>query len=312
VQSLRGGGATTTLATIAVALARSHRPDRLHLYVLDLGAGDLAPLAHLPHCGAYITGSEVERGTRLLRWLTAEMATRRSPVDGARCRPPTIVLAVDQVSAIGAADHAELWRDALRRLVAEGAAVDVHIVLSTDRAGALGHATDSLIAQRLLLRLAEPADYAMIGVRGVDPSALPPGRGFLAPSAQEVQVALPDRRGVAAAVEDLVRDGGRRTARPIGVLAADIPVASIKVSHEPHSPGWIVGVLDRTLDPAALALAPGEHALVTGPARSGKSNALAVLADAARRAGATVHLSAPPRSPLVGHRAFDDVLGADH
>jgi S-DNA-T family DNA segregation ATPase FtsK/SpoIIIE len=308
VHSLRGGGATTTLSTIAVALARAHAPSELYLYVLDLGPGDLAPLADLPHCGAYVTASETERGTRLLRWLDAEVGTRRDPARSERDDCPLVVLVVDQIGTIAAAEQGDAWREALRRLVADGAAVGVHVLLSTDRAGALGHATDALIEQRLLLRLAEPMDYAAIGRRGIDPSALPPGRGFLTPSGQEVQVAFPDRRGLAAAVSAIVRAGGERLAPPIGVLSSDIALSVVRTAAATSPPGWIIGLLDRTLLPAALVLAPGDHALVAGAARSGKSNALAVIAHEARRAGAHVHLLAPVRSPLHRHATFGATL----
>ena len=217
VQSLRGGGATTALSTIAIDLARSHAPDRLHLYVLDLGAGDLAPLATLPHCGAYIAGHETERTARLLRMLSDELHSRKASANGDRARRPVIVVLIDNVAALALSADAEQHRDALRQLIGDGAAVDIHLALSTDRAGALGHAIEGLIAQRVLLRLADAADYAMIGVRGVDPAHLPPGRGFLVPGATEIHIALPGDAGLPAAVAAVREVGAARRAADRGV-----------------------------------------------------------------------------------------------
>ncbi|MEO8695163.1 MAG: FtsK/SpoIIIE domain-containing protein [Acidimicrobiales bacterium] len=307
VQSLRGGGATTALATIALDVARCHAPDRAHLYVLDLGAGELAPLANLVHCGAYIAAHETERITRLLRLLTDELKSRKAATATDRAGRPMIVVIVDSVAVLAQAGEPDAHRDALRQLIGDGAAVDIHLALSTDRAGALGHATEGLIAQRVLLRMAEAADYSMIGVRGVDPSQLPPGRGFLAPGGTEIQVALPGRTGLAAAVAAIRRPGGPRSARPIAVLPDVVSLIDVVAEDKPTE-GWIVGMLDRTLGPAVLALAPGDHALIAGPARSGKSSTLALIARAAQRDGTVVHVLASSRSPLLHDRSLPDAL----
>ena len=299
VQSLRGGGATTALATIAIDLAHSHSSDRLHLYVLDLGAGELAPLAALPHCGAYIAGHETERSARLLRTLSDELHCRKANANG-RADRPIIVVVVDNVAALALAPDAEQHRDALRQLVADGPGVDIHFALSTDRAGALGHAIEGLIAQRVLLRMADTADYTMIGVRGVDPAHLSPGRGFFVPGGTEIQIALPGGAGLTAAVAAVGNTSAARSARPIALLPTAVSLrdvaAAAPVSSRPQ--GWIIGLLDRTLGPAVLALAPGDHALIAGPARSGKSSALSLLAHLAQREGNAVHVLASPRSPM--------------
>jgi S-DNA-T family DNA segregation ATPase FtsK/SpoIIIE len=307
VQSLRGGGATTALATIALDVARRHAPDRAHLYVLDLGAGELAPLADLPHCGAYIAAHETERIARLLRRLTDELRSRKAAAVNDRGDRQMIFVIVDSVPALAQSGEPDAHRDAMRQLIGDGAAVDIHLVLSTDRAGALGHAAEGLIAQRLLLRLAESADYSMVGVRGVDPAQLAPGRGFLAPGGTEIQVALPGGAGLAAAVAGIRRWSAARSARPIAVLPDIISLTDVPATNAPAE-GWIVGMLDRTLGPAVLALAPGDHALIAGPARSGKSSTLALIAHAAQRHGSVVHVLAESRSPLVHDRALPAAL----
>jgi S-DNA-T family DNA segregation ATPase FtsK/SpoIIIE len=71
-----GSGTTTALSTLAVSLARTHRADQVHLYVLDFGTGALAPLAELPHVGAFVGAGERERQVRLIRQLRAELERR--------------------------------------------------------------------------------------------------------------------------------------------------------------------------------------------------------------------------------------------
>ncbi|HEX9529920.1 MAG TPA: FtsK/SpoIIIE domain-containing protein, partial [Acidimicrobiales bacterium] len=59
-----------------------------------------------------------------------------------------------------------------------------------------------------------------------------------------------------------------------------------------------VGIGDRHLAPACVRLGDGEHLLVAGPARSGKSSVLVHLASKAAEAGLMVSAAAPRRSPL--------------
>ncbi len=61
---------------------------------------------------------------------------------------------------------------------------------------------------------------------------------------------------------------------------------------------------------AGLVVYEGEHALVTGPARSGKSTALLTVAAASRVAGPDVSVIAVvgPRSPLAGDASIDEVV----
>ncbi|MGH9259518.1 MAG: FtsK/SpoIIIE domain-containing protein, partial [Acidimicrobiales bacterium] len=75
---------------------------------------------------------------------------------------------------------------------------------------------------------------------------------------------------------------------------------------------WLVpvGVAERTRAAAGLVVYQGEHALVAGPARSGKSTTLLTI-DAACRASRpdiTVAAVAGPRSPLHDDPLVDEVV----
>ena len=65
------------------------------------------------------------------------------------------------------------------------------------------------------------------------------------------------------------------------------------------------------LGPGWLVVYDGEHALVAGPARSGKSSTLLALAETVRRSRPDVRtvVIAGPRSPLPGRDVFDHQLG---
>ena len=90
-----GSGTTTALSTLALALAQTSDPARLHLYVMDFGAGELGALAQLPHVGAVIGAAEHERQRRLLRRLRGELGVRRAMDPAARGAAPRIVVLLD-------------------------------------------------------------------------------------------------------------------------------------------------------------------------------------------------------------------------
>ena len=190
---LVGSGTTTTLASIALSLAAGASPDDLHLYALDFGAGALSPLTGLPHTGAVITATEGERQRRLVRMLRGELDRRREL--GAAWRDePRVVLLVDGFSALRAEyDQPALqWvQDELARVVAEGPALGILTVITVDRTGAIPTALSATVSQKWLFRLADPYDYAMFGVKFRSPSALPPGRCFLADSGQLIHIGRP-------------------------------------------------------------------------------------------------------------------------
>lgn len=69
-------GRSTVLRTVAAVLAERCGPADVHLYVLDQGNRALAPVAAMPHCGAYADGEDLERTQRILSYLESEVARR--------------------------------------------------------------------------------------------------------------------------------------------------------------------------------------------------------------------------------------------
>ena len=135
---------------------------------------------------------------------------------------------------------------------------------------------------------------------------------------QVVQIARP-RAGVAAAAADIAADAPIPTRRPppVETLPHRVLVASLgdegdddgaRLSARP----WRipVGLAEETMAPAHLVAYDGEHALVTGPARSGRTTALLTVAAACRlaRPDVTVLAVAGPRSGLTTDPLVDAVV----
>ena len=314
-----GSGGTTLLTTLALSLARRHGADDVHLYGLDFGARELEALAPLPHVGAIVTAAERERQTRLVRYLRDELARRRQAGLASVGEEPMLVLLIDGWSAL-AAEYNDVAGgpalEALQRIVADGPEVRIYTIITADRPNAVPASVASSIRQRLALRLADASAYTLFGIRSTAVPEMLPGRALVGGTGQVVQIARP-AGGVAAAVASIVAatplPAPARAPRPIRTLGNDIRLADLgDAAAALGARPWTipVGIAEETLSPASLVVYQGEHALVAGPARSGKTTALLTVAAVCRvaRPDLTVLAVAGPRSALSYDDLVDEVI----
>jgi DNA segregation ATPase FtsK/SpoIIIE, S-DNA-T family len=314
-----GSGKTTLLRTLAVAAGFTVDGGPCHVYGLDFGARGLAMLEDLPHVGSIVAGADHERVRRLitlLRDLVDERALRYSAVDAGTIaeyrrvahapREPRVLLLVDNVAALRQAyelPHAALF-DTLIGVANDGRPVGVHVLLSADRSVAVPSALASAVQTRVVLRMADAGDYALMGeATDVLDASSPPGRGLL--RGAELQVAMlgsrPDVGSQAAVVRQfaaVLRDAGVPAAPPIRRLDEHIPLSSLPARDDAGRP--VLGRSSEAFEP--MAFEPRGTFVVTGPAGSGRTTAVHTIAAALRRWDPSValhHLSART-SPLAG------------
>jgi S-DNA-T family DNA segregation ATPase FtsK/SpoIIIE len=286
LMGIPGSGTSTTLASIALALADAHPPEELDILCLDVGSRGLAPLADLPQTAGYVGAGlgEKEQQARFLRHLDAELRRRReSPVPHRK----TVVL-IDGLAALR--DDFQDYEvqhllDSLYRAYADGPGVGLHFAIATTRAKAVPPAMDEVTTQRWVYRLADSYDYSALGITGKSVPAAVPGRCVDVVSQLQMQIATPDD-GLAAAVAQVRARWGHSGAKPgvIGALPASAPASQFAgladFSAEPHR--IPAGIREDTLEPAFLELFEGEHILIAGPARSGKSTLLLGIVETVR------------------------------
>jgi S-DNA-T family DNA segregation ATPase FtsK/SpoIIIE len=138
----------------------------------------------------------------------------------------------------------------------------------------------------------------------------------MAHNALQIQVGQPTPTLSAAVAAVAARHPA--AARPearIGVLPERVSFASLRAVSDLSGEPWRIpfGIRESDLRVAELVLYEGEHALVAGPARSGKSSALLTIAQSLRDgAGQRVHLAATGgrRSPLRECPALDRFASA--
>ncbi|QIK62945.1 FHA domain-containing protein [Leucobacter viscericola] len=283
---IAGSGTSTTLASIALSVAATKAPDEVDILCLDVGSRGLASLAGLPHTVAYVGSGPgaKEQQARFLRHLTGELARRRETNGPHR---PTIIL-IDGFAAMR--DELQDFEgqqllDSFYRVYADGPAFGMHFAVTTTRAKSVPSAMDEVTTQRWVFRLADVFDYSNFGVKGKDIPATIAGRCVDATTLLQMHIATAPQ-GMEVAVQEAKSRWAGAAAKadvigslPDNVLASSL-VAALDLTGEPLR--FPIGVREDTLTAGLVELYEGEHALIAGPARSGKSTLLLALAEVLR------------------------------
>lgn len=329
-------GRTTTARTIAMACAASAM-----VYVVD-STGALADLQRYPHVGAVVPCQDLERSNRLLDLLT-EIVTRRRRAPGSAPAPAAlpaaatatadgdanadgdvpVVLLLDGWEAVAEAWAPTRLQERLVGLLRDGPAVRVLAAITGGRS-LLTTGVAAVVPNRLLLRLADPVEATLAGVRPRDvPTEQPPGRALQVSAGEgvhHIQIALPPpgpidgQRSLSARpvpalpsqilARDLVHlhpdpakiknggvvEVGPSTSNP----SAPSSVAPSRVAPSPTAPSPVaVGAVafDRLAALAVPVSPPG--LLVVGGPGSGRSSALQTICAAVRGCGRCVVVLSP-------------------
>ncbi len=319
---LGGPKAATTAAmtTAAVAEALSATADDLHILGVDLDGSGLRPLACLPHAGETIAVRDESHGRRILQHLATEASLRRALISDAGVgaieeldaaqRPPRLLLLVagaDRLLARSDEGQSPLL-EPLRQLLNELPGTGIGVWL-----GGLPQLADSRIGSAADRRYV----FALPG--GITPMAYGVAREFegaLGPAGRAVDVGTgrllqfarlspnpADAAGVIASLAaGLKRVHWTPRRRPRQFPVVTWPLAASALHGQPPPRGMLapllVGVDPTSAEPRWLdAAEDGPVLAVTGPARSGRSSALRMLAETAQQSGAyTIGIAGGRRS----------------
>lgn len=321
-------GRSTLLRTLGASLASKASPSDLHLVAFDFGGGALHALTSLPHCGAVVARTEVERAERLVSRLVHEVTARRELLASSGVgdigeqrrganpsgRMAYLVVLLDRwdalVATLGSDSEAVPHFTTLAR---EGPAVGISLVIAGDRT-LFNDRLAGQVEAKLVLRLADKNDYLSADIRPRSvPDGLPPGRGLWAGRGDEVQAAVVSRDSSAAAQAEAIRALGREmggrwpaaehTKGPMRVdgLPRAIPLAEALAMAGPSSSALriVLGVGGDELTVITVDLAiDGPGLVIAGPPKTGRSTAAMAVARSALAAGARVVAICPRPSPL--------------
>lgn len=276
-----GSGTTTTLASLALTAARHGSPAEVDIMVLDVGAGGLKDLQMLPHTIAYVGhgGRAKEQRVRFLRFLQAELERRRA---SSAPEKPLLILIDGLASLRDEFDDydGQTLLNLLYRAYAEGPSLGMHFAIATPRIKAIPTAMDEVTTQKWLYRLADAYDYSGQGVKGKTVPAPIAGRCVSVEHLLQMHVATPDT-SLAEAVGKVQAIWPTAEPKPevIGQLLTEVKVAELGAHADVSGEPWRlpVGLGEQNLLPVYLETYQGEHILIAGPARSGKSTLLLAL-----------------------------------
>ena len=275
-----GSGVSTLLRSCIVELGRNLAGRRSWVYVSDHGAGGLAGVERHAHVGCRLDESETYRHRRLLNMLESEVTARRDRGRAEIDRLPLVVLVVDGVSGFldtAGAGAGGPRADSFARIARDGPAVGVVAVVAAAAPGDVPRAMQATIRREFVLELSDRDDYQRLGIRTRTLPSFRPGRALVGPEAQVAQVIVRDD------LPPVALDGSEPP--PVEELSRSIPAADIEATAQLDPVISVpIGIDDETRDPAFLTIRPGEHALIAGPAGSGRTTAVRQIARRMRAA----------------------------
>ncbi len=276
-----GAGTTHALARLATVAAVEAAPDRLHLHVLDAaGTGELASLAALPHCVAVVDGRDRQRLSTLVDRLSRSIAA--GPAGDGIER----MLLIDGAGTLRAmfaeAAMAEV-ADRFDRLVADGGRAGLRIAFAADRPGALPLSWLSQCPSRWIGRLADPSDASILGLPAAAALRSAPAGRFVVELIDgcplDAQLVV-DRDSLATQCESIAtRWAGVAGPAPLPRLPSQVTVGLLPAPVADGALRLPLGLAVGDAFPISLELHDGDHLLVAGAARSGRSSLLALLAE---------------------------------
>jgi len=204
VYSSPGYGKSTFLQTVAMGVAREHSPERVHMYLIDLGTNGLLPLKDLPHVADTIMVDEEIKLGKLFRRLGNELKDRKQKLSrygvaniqmyeqASREEVPTILLIIDTMDSIADASYKEDMEKIMAQIAREGVGVGIHLVISASRQNALRSSLLTNIKHQISLYMIDEMEPRNIVGRTSLTIEEVPGRGLIKLEQPTVfQTALP-------------------------------------------------------------------------------------------------------------------------
>ncbi len=214
------------------------------------------------------------------------------------------------------------WFEVVHRLIADGRNLGIHVAISADRSGSVPTAIASSIQRRVVLRMADDAGYSLLEVpTDILGPGSPPGRAIVDDLEIQIAIAGPltsdisEARGSGSRISDadqahaiegigaVIAKTGRSLAQSVGVLPKEYPMGDL-----PELVGGlpVLGLSEEDLEP--IGFEPSGTLLVAGPPGSGRTSALAALAESIRRAipGVELYYLGNARSGLAGAKGWKE------
>lgn len=269
-----GEAGVTALCVTAAGFAHASA-EPFEVFGLDFNNTGLDTIAGFGSVGAVISGGERERITRLLGYLSDELDQRR------RNPAPSHQILVLVDGYVGFRSEFEspadyVYQDAMARIVRDGPANGIHTIIGAHQPAAVPNAIASTVGNRVAFKLVDKNDYATLGLSLKAIPNLQAGQAINTTTGLVIQT----RSLSETALSQLSRLPAEREPCRIGTLPYVVKPDEISGETVLASVSWRIpiGITDDKLDTAFIDLGCFEHLLVCGPAKSGRTSQLFVIA----------------------------------
>ncbi|MFK4926816.1 type VII secretion protein EssC [Lactococcus garvieae] len=200
-----GFGKSTALQTIVMNLARQNTPEQVQFNLFDFGTNGLLPLKDLPHVADIVTLEENEKLQKMLSRLEQNLAERKAlfKKEGVanlsqyqsktKDELPVLVNVLDSYDGLSPNDNRkEAIDNLLMKVLREGAAVGIYLVLTAGRYNAIRMNMMANIQTKMAFFLNEDGDLSnLFGREKLEQVELPGRAQIKLEQALALQIYLP-------------------------------------------------------------------------------------------------------------------------
>ena len=309
-------GKSTFLQTMIYGLLNKYSPDEVQMYLLDFSSHMLASFEEAPHVGGVVSDNQEDRLDKFFNMLTDMLAERRDMLQGGNytqyvqaygIKIPAIFVIIDNFAAFKT-KCGEKYDELLQKLTREGVGYGVFLIVSAQGFGLAeipARLGDSI---RTVISLEQQDKFKYMDVLRrsrieILPEAGVKGRGLVAVGEKtlEFQTALSFEaeddfaRGQALQkfCADLKAQWPGRSARKIPYIP-EKPTLELLTEEDGYESAiaaksfFPVGYRQRDAAVIGIPLKTTYCSVVSGRARTGKTNTLKILIEAAGRMGARI------------------------
>ncbi|MCL2151803.1 MAG: type VII secretion protein EssC [Oscillospiraceae bacterium] len=309
VASSISGGKTTFLQTVLYGLVTGKTPDQVNIYIADYGSRTLGVFSALPHVGGVVFDDDQDRSDKLVALIMKELVRRKLYLSSKGIGTfreyaklyndlPAIIVAIDNLPAF--MENNQKQEDNILQLAREAASYGIYLFVTCTNFSDVRSRLRQNIRFGIGIQLPDKFDYdEVVGVRGeITAEDGCPGRGLIKmesenqkdPRSLEFQTALCLKAEDTALINAALAERFKQIASEWeGELAPRIPQVPEDLSYESYigypetRQALRSGLLPLGYDvkeAQLVAIRPEDMFcyIVSGGARSGKTNAMQLLA----------------------------------
>lgn len=243
VFSSPGYGKSIFLQSIVMDVARKNNPQRVHMYLIDLGTNGLLPLKDLPHIADTIMVDEEDKLAKLIRRIQSALKERKQKLSkygvatiqmyerASGEEVPSILLVIDTIDSVSDAVYKEDFEKITSQIAREGASVGIHMAISAGRQSAMRAPLLANIKHQLSLYMIDETEPRNIVGRTTLNIEELPGRGLVKLDQPTIfQTALPVKgKDTLNIIEEIQKESSEMHQAWTGEKPKGIPMVPEKI-----------------------------------------------------------------------------------